>query len=529
MERSWKNKKNAGLTLLEVIVAVSIFSVAALVLLQGFVLSGRINRTSALYMSATDLAQNVMEDIKSKDFAQLSAAFNYPVDADTKGLRLSSVASQKDRYDSGDLGIQEIIKDGDQYRNVRKYRPTDSDTSLVTASVISEDNGRTYKFNARTKGKNESKYYFEMTNVKGEKENYDVLAEFDGSKDSGYKKSSSSAPDTEKNDYLSPNITKLDTKTNGFLIMPRHWDDNAMTELVNAQHEQAQKLAAENKVEEPASLDPDEVYKYTKRTLYVRVEESGGTIKAEAKYTLNALNYVSDSDPVYGRMDLCPVHGKEADSNKTCTCTYESAYTPFYSSETGEELKSIYVFYYPNYNSTSSVNPLDEIIFENTSNYPVNLYVTKQRDEGTDGSDSTETVSVPTSAQENTYRMSLTVRECPDALGKVNWNTNPGLYRAQTALRTNLDYNISDPDKIQERPRINQMKLTYQAVSTAGVDNKRVTGSSAKKVLSYNGLDDRKSTDRIYKAKVSIYKAGAAARNFPESDRICTLDGAKEQ
>ena len=73
------------------------------------------------------------------------------------------------------------------------------------------------------------------------------------------------------------------------------------------------------------------------------------------------------------------------------------------------------------------------------------------------------------------------------------------------------------------------MKLTYQEVSTAGVDNNRVTGSSAKKVLSYNGLDDRKATDRIYKVKVSIYKAGAAEKNFPESDLICTLDGAKEQ
>lgn len=521
MERSWKNRKNAGLTLLEVIVAVSIFSIAALVLLQGFVLSGRINRKSALYMSATDLAQNVMEDIKSKKFAEVSLAFNYPVDADTRELRLSSLSSQHDRYNSGELGIQEVIKDGEQYRNVRKYRPTDTDTSQVTASVISEDNGRTYKFNPRTSGENESKYYFELTNVKGEKENYDVLAEFDGSKDSGYKKSSSSAPDTEKNDYLAPDITKLDTKTNAFLIMPRNWDENAMQELVKAQHQQAQKLAAENNEAEPASLDPDDVYQHTKRTLYVRVEETGGTVKAEAKYTLNAHDYVSDTDPVYGRMDICQKH---SGTGVTESCTYESAYTPFYSSETGDELKSIYVFYYPNYNSTSSVNPLDEIIFENTSNYPVNLYVTKQREEGW-----TETVAVPSSAQENTYRMSLTVRECPDALGKVNWNTNPGLYRAQTTLRTNLDYNISDPDKIQERPRINQMKLTYQAVSTSGVDNKKVTGSSAKKVLSYNGLDNRKATDRIYKVKVSIYKAGAAAGNFPESDLICTLDGAEEQ
>ncbi|MEO2631056.1 type II secretion system protein, partial [Blautia wexlerae] len=42
-----KNKNsNAGMTLLEVIVAVSIFSITAIVLLQSFVTSSRINRKS---------------------------------------------------------------------------------------------------------------------------------------------------------------------------------------------------------------------------------------------------------------------------------------------------------------------------------------------------------------------------------------------------------------------------------------------------------------------------------------------------
>ena len=44
-----------------------------------------------------------------------------------------------------------------------------------------------------------------------------------------------------------------------------------------------------------------------------------------------------------------------------------------------------------------------------------------------------------------------------------------------------------------------------------------------------NGLDDKESVDRIYLMKVEIYKAGAAQNNFPESDRIVVLDGAKEQ
>ena len=52
--------------------------------------------------------------------------------------------------------------------------------------------------------------------------------------------------------------------------------------------------------------------------------------------------------------------------------------------------------------------------------------------------------------------------------------------------------------------------------------------SGAKKVLDHNSLDDRKQSDRIYTAKVSIYKAGAAEKGFPESDRIAVLDSANE-
>ena len=48
-DRKRKNT-NAGMTLIELIVAVSIFSITAIVLLQAFVTSGRINRKSNLYL-----------------------------------------------------------------------------------------------------------------------------------------------------------------------------------------------------------------------------------------------------------------------------------------------------------------------------------------------------------------------------------------------------------------------------------------------------------------------------------------------
>ena len=41
-----KKRKNAGMSLIEVIVAVAIFAITAAVLLQSFVTSGRINRKS---------------------------------------------------------------------------------------------------------------------------------------------------------------------------------------------------------------------------------------------------------------------------------------------------------------------------------------------------------------------------------------------------------------------------------------------------------------------------------------------------
>ena len=398
----------------------------------------------------------------------------------------------------------------------------------MTASIISEDNGKTWTFNPRTTGKNKSKYYFEIAGLQSGTEEFDALVTFDGSTDSGYSTQTTSKAGTGKNDYEVPNISHLDTKTNAFLIMPMNWDESAMETIASLQLERARALWAEEQgstTDYPEKLDVSDIYQQTKRTLYIKVDESGGTIKAEAKYTLNTYSYVKAGGGKYERMDICPCGGR-ADGQGGCFCTYESAYVPFYSSEAGSELKNLFVFYYPNYASTSSAHPLDEIVFENTSNYPLQLYVAKQRPDSQDGDG--QTTALPTAAQEQRYRMSLTVKENPSALGQTNWNTNPSLYRAKTILRTNLDTNISNTDDVLNRASTNQMRLVYQAVSNTGANEKKVSGRSARQVLSVNGLDDREQTDRIYTAKVEIYRAGAAAQNFPESERLVVLEGAKE-
>lgn len=233
-----KNKNsNAGMTLLEVIVAVSIFSITAIVLLQSFVTSSRINRKSNTYLEATTVAQNVMEEIKAKRFQEVALAFNYPIDLTTSSSRFTFLQPQISEIQNNTLEIKEIAKNDDgKYTNVRKYNTADGDDdSKVTASVISHDDGKTYKFNANDTGK----YYYSMANVKNLNETFDVLVEFDGGDDTEYRKKTVTNNVYGKNDYLSPNIAKLDTKKNAFLIMEKDWDKKAMNEMIEAQLIQA--------------------------------------------------------------------------------------------------------------------------------------------------------------------------------------------------------------------------------------------------------------------------------------------------
>lgn len=497
--RDEKRNPNAGMSLLEIIVAVSIFSITAIILLQGFVTSSRINRKSDLYLEATTMAQNIMEEIKSRSFEDVSLAFNYPFDINGDS-RINFLNPQKDRINNG-LGIHEILKTDDGYSSVTQYRDG-LDESKVTASVISTDGGKTYKFNARKKGSNASKYYFELTNVEADHQNFDALVEFDGSKDSGYKNGTTTSAGDGKNDYLAPNISDMNSKTNALLQEERYPNRTILSECLGEWIE-----SYSNNVGETSEI-LDDIYSHSEKTWTFKIEENGGAVKIHETWTLNPWEWIKShyADQL-----------KDPNIDESANIIESSGYS--WSSDSGESLKNIFVFYYPNYNSTSSASPLDNIVLDNTTNYDVNFYVTKQRDDKN---------NVPTYAQELQYRMSLTIQENPAARNQTNWNTNPSLYKAVTKLRSNLDYDISNADDVQNRLKVNQMSLTYQSVNNNGQYGAKIVNNTAKKVLDCNSLDDREAEDRIYTAKVSVYKAGAAEKNFPEEDIVVTLDGSKE-
>ena len=519
-----------GVSLLELIVAISMFSIAALALLQGFAQSAQVNKKTEKYQQVSTLAQNLMEEIRAKSIGEMSLAFNYPIDKVQNGMsRFSFLLGQESMINQGDdaIVIREVLKtSAGGFDPVRTYRENMVDETKITSSTLSKDDGKTWSFIPRTEGSNRSKYYFEMSNVETNGEKVDILLTYDGSKSSGYKKDDSNynAQD-EKNDMELPNIQKLNTDENAFFLLEEDWDKSSVEErMIAKQYEYAKQCWEEDRYEyeqthpagefeslypEPTVLDYEEVWKKTKRKLVVSIQEEKGITKAIGQYYLDASGY-SDGTK-YGSMNLSQENG---DTNWTFY-QLESLPITFFSTEPGNDLNNLYIFYYPNYDSLNQ-GIYDEIVIQNEQNLPVNVYVVKQSRKTEDGQ------SVPTKTQEEQYKMRLTVEETPSLNGNSNWFVNSGLFQSQTQLFTNLNTDTSI-ETVQERKSLSQMTLSFKDSRT----NRTVRGRAAQLILQMSGLDSQEVKDRIYNVTLEIYPEGSASKNYEGEEPILTWNTSK--
>lgn len=157
----------------------------------------------------------------------------------------------------------------------------------------------------------------------------------------------------------------------------------------------------------------------------------------------------------------------------------------FDSTETGEELRSVYLYYFPLYGSGV---PCDSINYVNNSSLPVNFYLLKQ--------DAGEA----SAADEIAYHVRLKIEEPGSAEGSM-----------QSKIYTNLGVNIKDN-------------------STLPVDLCEVFLNGSKAALdkiSAPELYESAAEDRLYEVKVSVYESGAKATGFPEEKRLATLEGSR--
>lgn len=77
-EKKPKLNKNAGFSLVELLIAITILAIIVIPLLNVFLTSNRLNIKSRQTLRATTMAQDIMEGLKAYDIAELKEQFNNP-------------------------------------------------------------------------------------------------------------------------------------------------------------------------------------------------------------------------------------------------------------------------------------------------------------------------------------------------------------------------------------------------------------------------------------------------------------------
>jgi prepilin-type N-terminal cleavage/methylation domain-containing protein len=165
-----KKKNNSGFSLVELIVTVTILAIIVVPLLRAFVISTQTNAKAKERLRATDLAQNVMENIEACGLENLSEQVN------ARSFRLllgtsGAVAG----------GSCELHRDSSSsvYFSVATIKDTVSGFDFVTAipatasSVLVDEASGTYEFRGL---QNEDKcYYFAVGGIESDGKKYDAL------------------------------------------------------------------------------------------------------------------------------------------------------------------------------------------------------------------------------------------------------------------------------------------------------------------------------------------------------------------
>ena len=134
--------------------------------------------------------------------------------------------------------------------------------------------------------------------------------EFDGSKSSGYKKNTSGKK-AGKNDYLMPNISKLNNRKECIFDSWIRLDQNAMETMLKEQLAEAQKKYREDNptgVSGPEELNYADVYANTKRILEIKVTKRSRCYYGEGKIYSVDYPYQNPDNP-YETMTICPCYG----------------------------------------------------------------------------------------------------------------------------------------------------------------------------------------------------------------------------
>lgn len=489
--RESKNS-NKGFSLVEMLVAISLLTIVVASLTQVLISASKVNQKSKRTMSATEMAQNMFEGINSKT----------PEDAI---VELSSLAY------SSDVILDEpmsIIPDGMSYDDLGEYKyVTDPSTGAVVykadastggdavRSIASDLSSGTLKYRCKGfKENSDGKYTFWIQGLKQMETYYDVRITFDASQyDTTY--APASADPLYKTDYVSiPTISDVNSSYDGMFLETTL----GLSNVISGEYDGKQIGIA---------LSEADILKNLERTYTLDIKDVGvsGSPQIVVDLTQNYF-YTQSSDLAIG---------------------YTGAYTSsveriFDSSTSGNLPRNLYIYYTPNYNSTSQgIAALDQFVVNNLSDYDVNVYIVRMQQSG---SDAIALGNVTTTTTEEAYAATIQINESDVSVDKVD-----------TTICTNLDEDILKTSTVSDyknRERV-MSKITYNLNT--------LTPDESKNRIEIKSLDAQQEEKRVYDVTVEVYMGkaggkgdnngnssytGAYANDFPDAAKLATFTGS---
>lgn len=407
----FQGKQNKGFTLVEVLIAITILAIIVTPLLHAFVTSSRTNAKAKQLMKATTLAQNVMEELKANSLEEVSRQFNNN-DARTYTSKNSITKVATSSWEAILNGtVLEAVNTSDK----------EVEGLTVNSSIRDADNP-TLNPEGIFVGQDSGEYHFLLQEIIRESAKFDIALHITENAASG-----------------TQNLTQINAMNQadcGYFAQGNS-DNNATTEFANANSSYPNSIG---------TLTKEEFYNKMERTITIDIESNAGNETVNVKYDYEIESGYTQEEDRY----------------------YSESITVFDNYLSGENLKAVYLYYFPLYEGVGR----DKIEVVNNSNLDVDVYLIKMQ--GTNYN----------AYRDANYTPVVTVQETAANNGE-----------SHTMLCTNIDRTLS---------------FSYS-----------VLGST----LRYTDLGNEKETECFYDVKVEVFKHNAT-NPFQEADRITTFTGS---
>lgn len=265
-----KNRKihklnNQGVTLVELLVAMTIISLVAVVFYNGFIVSAKTNAKAKIQHKATSLAQNILEGLKAENMDSIMQQFVYPTYA----------SPQPDG--SVETGTNFVILPSNitgalSANNIGCFLgPSDP------AYAVSTDGGKTAHYQKSSDGK----YYLFLRNLKMENTTFDAMITIDGSAYMTPAGGGASASGQTYNSEEIVQIANMDIRYDAVASSAITYDGEALSSF-------------------PLGYDESKV----QRTITIDIEETV-LLSGKVQQTVNATyQYAYDGDIKYTQVDF---------------------------------------------------------------------------------------------------------------------------------------------------------------------------------------------------------------------------------